>query len=329
MIHSVIGHLKFKLLKCRLKLSQYATVGVLESIWIIGKTTCHDGAIGKYTDEEIATEIEWEGDPAVLIGALVECRWLDRCENNRLVIHDWADHCPRWVKGILARQKKGPAELSSQLSSQLSSELSSELSSQLEDQQRITQHNITKQNKETPPTLPSVEPPQRGGVVAQKIPYDPKNAEMPTELDCPEFRQAWADWFAYRREKKLSIWKQSTIDRKFIELAEMGQAGAIAAINQSISNGWHGIFPPKPTATTHTNGKTLSPEAQKTRDLYEATKKMILAKPSNSIPIAGPNLGLGFFKTAKTPNPTTEPPKLITDENKAHSDDEPENELNW
>jgi len=81
--------------------------------------------------------------------------------------------------------------------------------------------------------------------------------------------------------------------------------------------------------STHTNGKILSPEAQKTHDLYEATKKMILAKPSNSIPIAGPNLGLGFFKTAKTPNPTTEPPKLITDENKAHSDDEPENELDW
>jgi hypothetical protein len=63
--------------------------------------------------------------------------------------------------------------------------------------------------------------------------------------------------------------------------------------------------------------------------MFEATKKLILAKPSNDIPIAGPNLALEFFGTAKRPSPITEPPKTVIDEIKAHSDDDQKNELNW
>ncbi len=322
MIHSASNHPKFKKLKRRLKLPHFAIVGILESIWMIGQTHHHDGGIGRMTDEDISAEIEYDGDPENLIAELLACGWLDRCEINRLVIHDWLDHCPKFVKGILARKTQASRSKVRPLRCDPKG-ATPKVPPQGCDPSNLIQSNLT------PPALPPVEPPQRGGGVTQKISYDPKNAEMPTELDCPEFRQAWADWFEYRRERKLSVYKQKTIELKLRELAELGQAGAIAAIKHSISNAYQGIFEPKPTATTHTNGKTLSPEAQKTRDLFEATKKMILLKPSNDIPIAGPDLGLGFFKTAKTPNPTTEPPKLIADENKAHSDDEPKNELNW
>jgi hypothetical protein len=36
--------------------------------------------------------------------ALVETGWLDEHAEHRLVVHDWHQHAPNWVKGVVARQ---------------------------------------------------------------------------------------------------------------------------------------------------------------------------------------------------------------------------------
>ncbi len=65
---------------------------------------------------------------------------------------------------------------------------------------------------------------------------------LPGPLDSEEFRRAWADWLAYRREAKLKTWKPVTIRAKLEEFSAWGHDRAVAAIRRSIANGWEGIF---------------------------------------------------------------------------------------
>lgn len=98
----------------------------------------------------------------------------------------------------------------------------------------------------TEPTLPGIEagsqtpPNQLTSDDTAKLPPD-----APSPLCTPRFSVAWADWIAYRRERKLPAWKPVTIRAKLIELAGYGEPGAVESIRQSIANGYQGLFPPK------------------------------------------------------------------------------------
>jgi len=93
--------IKFKRLKRRLSLPHWQVVGLLESLWSVTRQSAPRGDIGRFADEDIAASIEWDGDESELIATLVECGFLDRCGTHRLVVHDWADHCPTYIKGNL------------------------------------------------------------------------------------------------------------------------------------------------------------------------------------------------------------------------------------
>jgi len=103
---SAIESVKFKKLKLRLQLSQWQAVGLLESIWMFAARNAPIGNIGKHSNEDIAVQIEWAGNPDDLVSALVDCRWLDVDETHRLIIHDWADHLPNWLQANLKRHGK-------------------------------------------------------------------------------------------------------------------------------------------------------------------------------------------------------------------------------
>lgn len=95
--------LKFKRLSRRLNESVRGTVGLLEMLWVGTAKNAPGGDIGRFSNEEIAVMCDWEGDPDALVDALVETRWLDRCETHRLLVHDWPEHAPDYVRGNLKR----------------------------------------------------------------------------------------------------------------------------------------------------------------------------------------------------------------------------------
>jgi hypothetical protein len=97
---------KFKKLKRRLGLTRDRDVmGLLESLWLLTQKSAPRGDVGKQLDnEDIAIELEWDGDADELVNALVDTRWLDRCSEHRLVVHDWATHAPRYVHGIVSKR---------------------------------------------------------------------------------------------------------------------------------------------------------------------------------------------------------------------------------
>jgi hypothetical protein len=93
--------MKFQKLQRRLKESRRGVIGLLEGLWLAVGKNCPRGDIGKFSNEEIAIMCDWENDADELVNALVECGWLDVCSVERLVVHDWDEHCPTYIKGNL------------------------------------------------------------------------------------------------------------------------------------------------------------------------------------------------------------------------------------
>lgn len=94
-----------KLLKlCRLLgVKRYAAVGMLEMLWHLTAREAPQGNVGKLSDEDIAAWMDWEGDSAQLVAAMVESRWLDASADHRLLVHDWHEHADDATKKKLAR----------------------------------------------------------------------------------------------------------------------------------------------------------------------------------------------------------------------------------
>jgi hypothetical protein len=103
MKHQSISLVKFKTLAMRLKLPQWQAVGLLESLWLFAQHNARDGVLSRYTAEEFAAWIEWGSDPNELMEALIATRWIDR-DGDELVIHDWNQHQPNWLKGVTAHR---------------------------------------------------------------------------------------------------------------------------------------------------------------------------------------------------------------------------------
>ncbi len=90
------SHPKFRALMRSLSLPQYVVVGLLESVWTLAAQFADDGDLSRFDAHAIADYAGFDGNAEALLTALVECRWLDRCD-NRLLIHDWDDHCPDYI----------------------------------------------------------------------------------------------------------------------------------------------------------------------------------------------------------------------------------------
>ena len=69
--------------------------------------------------------------------------------------------------------------------------------------------------------------------------------EFPANLQTSQFRQAWNEYQDYRKAGKFKLLQPASIKAQLLKLSGMGHDTAIEAINDSIANGWQGIFPPK------------------------------------------------------------------------------------
>ena len=96
--------IKFKRLQRRLQMPLWQCKGLLQSIWDFTAREARKGDIGRFSDEDIAFAIEWEGCPHELVEALVETGWLDENEDHRVVVHHWPQHCEHSVHVALARK---------------------------------------------------------------------------------------------------------------------------------------------------------------------------------------------------------------------------------
>ena len=94
------------LISCELISIETIAIGILERVWHATLVSAPQGDIGKLDNETIAELIGWNGDPDQIINVLVEVGWLDECLNHRLVVHDWREHAPGYLKGNFERHSR-------------------------------------------------------------------------------------------------------------------------------------------------------------------------------------------------------------------------------
>lgn len=89
---------KFLRLARRLDTGKAAAAGHLEALWQFAAEQAPAGDVGRWDDADIEEACFWEGEPGALVAALVAEKWLDECQDHRLIVHDWADHTSEMVK---------------------------------------------------------------------------------------------------------------------------------------------------------------------------------------------------------------------------------------
>ena len=93
-----------------------------------------------------------------------------------------------------------------------------------------------KAKKSLPSPSPSASPCSENENSPHIPPLPPAgDAEIPKNLEV-----CWKEWLAYRRERKLPAFKPITIKKQIAFLA--AQPDPAACVNQSILNGWQGLF---------------------------------------------------------------------------------------
>lgn len=184
-------------------------------LWTWAVEQSPSGSLHDIDAEELAMICGFSGDHTALWSAMVECGFIETV-NDRPSIRSWDEH-----QGMLAARAERNAE-------RMRRARTSHKSAECEATDETDERNET--DGRTEAEIPAAEP-------------------LPANLDTPAFRAAWSDWHAYRRERKLGKWAARTVKTKLAELAAMGEPAAVQSIQDSIGNGWAGLFPPKTTQT--------------------------------------------------------------------------------
>lgn len=208
-----LDHPKTLDLAARLQVELPTVIGHLELLWAFTGKKSPQGNIGKWPDGAIARACFWMGRPEVFILALHEAGFIDADEVHRFTIHDWPEHAPRWVKAKLK-------------------------SMDLTFVQTIVATVVE-------PTEEDAGLPSKGREVkgSEGKPVTAHDDESPVDgLDA----QAWDRWLDYRKQIRKPL-KPVSIPAAQHELAAFG-ADQTAVVQQSIANGYQGLFALKPNS---------------------------------------------------------------------------------
>jgi len=202
-----LDHPKTLDLAARLEVELPTAIGYLELLWAFTGKKAPQGNIGKWPDGAIARACYWMGRPETFLLALQESGFIDADDQHRFTVHDWQEHCPRWVKSKLATLKLGFARDTSGDTSPDTPHDTSGDSKGREDKTR------EKSGADAPPLLAGLD------------------------------AEAWNRWLDYRRKIRKPL-KSVSMPDAMEEMAALG-AGQMAAVKHSIAKGWQGLFPPK------------------------------------------------------------------------------------
>jgi hypothetical protein len=101
------------LLMNMLKIKRPPAIGTVSLFWTWALDAAPDGDISKFPAHAIAEACCWEKSPDVLLNALIECGWIDKDSDGRLLIHDWDEYTWRYfdkVEQAREQTKKRVAE---------------------------------------------------------------------------------------------------------------------------------------------------------------------------------------------------------------------------
>lgn len=200
--------------------------GLLEQMWHFTISSAKRGDIGQHDDELIAEACGWLGEPADLVAMLVETGWLDECDEHRLVVHDWHEHAPGFIKrnidragGFVGAVKRALPYSPEQGSGRFLTQEHAEAATPNQ-----TKQNPTKPNQTEPPAAES--------------------PELPEAIAGDEMlREAVEDWLSYkaeRRERFKPLGLKAFYGQVANATARHGPAEVVRAIQTAMANNWQG-----------------------------------------------------------------------------------------
>jgi hypothetical protein len=264
MKQGVENTMKFKKLKRRLRLPYWQVVGLLESIWKLGLTSAQAGDVGRYSNEDIAAAIEYEGDADELVGVLVDCEWLDADPEFRLIIHDWSEHVPTYLKGNFSGRKKEFADvIAKQRAKQTAKRGANSEAVSVDANSEAVPCHVMSSNVKSGQV--------KSGQVKSGQHSPGSDITIPEKVNNPLVVAAVGRWFAYieashpdktvmaNSPEEQALW--STLNRWEFSPSEIE-----AQIDVCIMNGWRKLIPPESPRQSNGNGKPTSPSIMDTLD---------------------------------------------------------------
>lgn len=279
MKREALRHPKMLDLASRLGIDRARAIGIVTLLLDWTADMAPQGDVGKWPDGAIAMACEWgtasgdvSRDATAFVGALVDAGWLDRHPKARLLVHDWPDHCERWVKSKLASLgldfHPAYADLAPPAEPQETAEAAN-----ARDAGRDTGRDIsavppraragacardqTKPNQPYPNQTKPARSRGKGGTRAGPVGMDSWEQPPPPQpgpkanplwllqehgLDTPTFRPHWLRWCEYLTERNGRAPTRQTLSDHLKRTAAHGEAAAIAAIAEAIANNWQGML---------------------------------------------------------------------------------------
>lgn len=197
---------------------------VVPRIWSYAAENQPDGDLSGYEDAEIALLVAYTGDAQALLQALKECGFVDSDGK----IHGWHEH--NGYHQTFAARAKTAADARW---------------GKKEKNQKKEDTDIDKDKEAS-----------NASSISQASP------SIPTALKSELFEETWGKWMKFRRGmKKPGDWN-ALFSEQLQWLSRFQQATAIEILNQSIRNGWQGLFEPK--ENNHASKNTsLNPAADR------------------------------------------------------------------
>lgn len=238
MKRETLRHPKTLDLSARLSVERPTVLGYLTLLWDFTAEFAPAGNIGKFPDGAIARACEFDGDATLFVDSLVASGWLDRDAGHRLLIHDWAHHCERWVKAKLEKLKIPFAEPSTtaitnvEIATHSSAEATTEKTTERTTEATVEPSPPRDQSK---PIQTKPKPNQ-----AERTADAVADLALPSKLDCEEFRSWWSRWLAHRSEIRKPL-KLTQAKEQLDTFTAWGPDRSVAAMRYTIRMGWQGI----------------------------------------------------------------------------------------
>lgn len=212
------------LIAARCQLEEDAVVGKLHRLWSWASYQLTDGHARGVTETWVDAHVRCDG----FASAMQTAGWLVIGNNDSVPFVSF----PKWDTWLSNSAKT--RELANRRQRNRRNDPVTQMSRSDSDK-NVTHCTVIVPVSDSLPSVSSSE-----GV--QGKPKTDSAVEIPGGLDTPDFRAAWSEWLAYRRERKLGKPTGMTIRATFRRFdGDMGPERAAAAIRHSIEKGWQSI----------------------------------------------------------------------------------------
>lgn len=235
---------------------KFRTLGGLFAVWCLFDEQTIDGYLPYYTPEHLDDIVGFPG----IAQAMVSVGWLEVTTEGLTAIE--------FLKHNGQTAKRRASESVRKMSARNADKRPQNVRSESRQNAGLEKRREEKKKEDIKTPLAPV-----GGTDASKpTPTKPQLAELPLPHS-EQFAQTWEEWIEYRKSRRLTL-GPATLARQLKDLASLSEASAIQCVEDSIRNGWQGLFPEKYRQNANTGNANTGPQRPKTKTEIE-TEKMI------------------------------------------------------